>query len=157
MRNLVYWLLKIFSFSTFVQTVFHKKTDSILLENICKTMFLNWNYFGNTRKNLTHFMPLISFYTLWKHQKTICLFDVFRGYWNSGISENLWLKEKKMMPDFSCHFVMKNVNQKILWISDDFKAKWILTHFWSMLQFYNPFTPPIPCIVDFRKLHVNKN
>ena len=35
--------------------------------------------YGNLRCTLTHFMPLVSFYTPWKHQKTSGFFMLFRG------------------------------------------------------------------------------
>ena len=43
---------------------------------------------GVNKSLLTHFMPLISFDTPWKHQKTSGFSDVFKGYQKKSVAWN---------------------------------------------------------------------
>ena len=63
-------------------------------EYILEWKFNNtWIVTGNSshdqnQKCLTHLLLLISFYTPWKHQKTITFSGAFRGYRNRPMSRN---------------------------------------------------------------------
>ena len=79
---LVYWLFWRRRQNRDSDTEFHNKNSKkrpISPKEL--GMCIYWEIFSKICcRNLTHFIPLISFYTPWKHKKTRGFSDVFRGY-----------------------------------------------------------------------------
>ena len=75
-------------FSTFCSNTLFKKgfpTSSQFLPSFLNSTIFGmctifYNRFSQSWSSLTHYSPVLLFYTPWKHQKTFKFSDVFRGY-----------------------------------------------------------------------------
>ena len=79
---------------------------------------------------LTKFMPLVSFYTLWKYQKTRKFSDVFRGYRKKLVARN-WLSKymsASMLIIFNLFLTLKLFIEPLNFYNEEFEA--IGSNFW---------------------------
>ena len=119
-RTCAYQGVKNVSFSDIFAYVLNKwmtPTEDLLVNQYLKTFWgfpatrkLGFNFFLVTfqchTKMLTHLVPLVSFYTLWKHQGNLWVCDVFRRYrkrsgaWNGWRPSLHFLMQRKQAPKF---------------------------------------------------------
>ena len=75
-----------------------------------KRVFYHWGACYSILQTLSNLMPLVSFYTPWKHQKTRCFLMLFRSIERDHQHEMVWIPKLLFfaMQVFNVNFIARN-------------------------------------------------